>query len=110
VRRNLRYPMFEAFDRPDTNVSCPQRNQSTTATQSLTMLNSEFTLRIASSLADRVAAADNPEQQVDLAYLLLFGRGPSDREKEIALPLLHDSSLTDLCLALLNTNAAIYID
>ncbi|MDZ4688016.1 MAG: DUF1549 and DUF1553 domain-containing protein, partial [Planctomycetaceae bacterium] len=25
VRRNLRYPLFEVFDRPDTNASCDQR-------------------------------------------------------------------------------------
>ena len=25
IRRNLRYPFFEVFDRPDTNASCPQR-------------------------------------------------------------------------------------
>ncbi len=31
VRRNLRYPLFEAFDRPDTNASCPRRSRSTTA-------------------------------------------------------------------------------
>ena len=31
VRRNLRYPLFDVFDRPDTNASCPQRPRSTTA-------------------------------------------------------------------------------
>src|SRR5262245_56631485 len=33
ARRNLRYPIFDAFDRPDANSSCPARNQSTTAPQ-----------------------------------------------------------------------------
>ncbi len=41
VRRNLRYPLFEAFDRPDTNASCPRRNRSTIAPQALIALNSE---------------------------------------------------------------------
>ena len=31
VRRNLRYPFFEAFDRPDTNASCPRRAVTTIA-------------------------------------------------------------------------------
>ncbi len=31
VRRNLRYPFFEAFDRPDTNASCPRRSSTTIA-------------------------------------------------------------------------------
>src|SRR5205814_6873010 len=35
VRRNLRYPLFDAFDRPDTNASCPRRHPSTLPPQSL---------------------------------------------------------------------------
>ncbi len=31
IRRNLRYPFFEAFDRPDTNASCPERSVTTIA-------------------------------------------------------------------------------
>ncbi len=47
VRRNLRYPLFDVFDRPDTNASCPRRHESTTATQALAMFNSEFSLACA---------------------------------------------------------------
>ena len=51
ARRNLRYPIFDTFDRPDANGSCPARNVSTTALQSLQMVNSEFTLHCARHLA-----------------------------------------------------------
>jgi hypothetical protein len=68
VRRNLRYPLFEAFDRPDTNVSCPRRNVSTTAPQALVLLNSEFSLASAGDLA---------------AYL--FEHEPSDATRRIEL-------------------------
>ena len=27
ARRNLRYPIFEAFERPDANTSCPPRSR-----------------------------------------------------------------------------------
>ena len=37
VRRNLRYPFFEVFDRPDTNASCPQRPVTTIAPQALSL-------------------------------------------------------------------------
>ena len=40
VRRNLRYPFFEVFDRPDTNASCPRRPVTTIAPQALSLLNS----------------------------------------------------------------------
>ena len=39
VRRNTRYPMFEAFDLPDQNLSCGRRNVSTVPTQALMLLN-----------------------------------------------------------------------
>src|SRR5439155_8509102 len=38
VRRNLRYPIFNAFDVPDSNESCAPRFTTTTAPQSLLML------------------------------------------------------------------------
>ncbi len=51
ARRNLRYPLFDTFDRPDANASCPQRGRSTTALQSLQMINSEFSLIAAQNFA-----------------------------------------------------------
>ena len=54
ARRNLRYPLFEAFDRPDPNASCPLRGRSTTAPQSLLLFNSEFSLSCAKHLAVEV--------------------------------------------------------
>ena len=56
ARRNLRFPIFEAFDRPDANTSCPRRSRSTTASQSLLLLNSEFSLDAARRLAGAVLA------------------------------------------------------
>src|SRR4029077_12041006 len=41
ARRNLRFPFLEVFDAPDSNLTCPQRGHSTTAPQSLTLLNSD---------------------------------------------------------------------
>ncbi len=107
VRRNLRYPLFDVFDRPDTNASCPQRNKSTTPTQSLTLLNSEFSATIASSLAQRVGADPDPVARL---HLLLFARLPTADERSIARELLEGGGLADLALALLNSNEAIYLD
>jgi hypothetical protein len=83
ARRNLRYPIFEAFDRPDANASCPARNRSTTAPQSLTMLNSEFSLLAARHLAGRVLVeAAEPGRQVERLYLLALSRKPTAEETE----------------------------
>ena len=56
ARRNLRYPIFEVFDRPSGNASCSQRGNSTTAPQSLHLLNSRFSLEMAERLAEFVTA------------------------------------------------------
>lgn len=72
VRRNLRYPLFEAFDRPDTNASCPRRNRSTVAPQALVLLNSEFTLSQSRDLAGSLMADAKPsEGGVDWAVVIM---------------------------------------
>jgi hypothetical protein len=64
ARRNLRFPVFEAFDRPDANASCARRNFSTTAPQSLLMLNSDFSLEMARGLSPRLRAGAHSERIV----------------------------------------------
>jgi len=82
VRRNLRYPLFDVFDRPDTNATCPQRNRSTIAPQALTLLNSEFSLQAAKALTAYVwthADADL-SRRIELAYLRTLSRPPTADE------------------------------
>ena len=81
ARRNLRYPIFEVFDRPDANASCAVRNRSTTPIQSLLLLNSALSLRAAQHLADQVmAASTNPSQQIDNLFRRVFSRHPTSAE------------------------------
>src|SRR6059058_3244921 len=81
ARRNLRYPIFEAFDRPDGNATCPIRSRSTTAPQSLLLFNSEFSLLAARHLAGRVLTQDtNPRQQIQRLYETALARQPSTAE------------------------------
>lgn len=89
ARRNLRYPLFEVFDRPDANASCAVRTRSTTAPQSLLLLNSPFSLRIAQHLATRIQSeTDAPDQQVRLLFLRAFSRPPSTAESQQLLQFL----------------------
>ena len=84
ARRNLRYPIFDVFDRPDANTSCPERSRSTTAPQSLLMLNSQFSLTGACHLAGHVLsrAGSDVDGQITLCYQHALGRRPSDAELE----------------------------
>lgn len=122
VRRNLRFPLFEVFDRPDSNMACARRDRSVTAPQSLTLLNGDFSQESAQALASRVSAEAsvlNSEASgkdgIRGAYALLFSRPPTAPEAEAARQFLasrpeDERGMTLLCLALLNTNEAIYID
>ncbi|MBI2826570.1 MAG: DUF1553 domain-containing protein [Planctomycetia bacterium] len=85
VRRNLRYPLFDVFDRPDANASCPRRHESTTATQSLVLFNSQFSLDCARYLAGALPRAQPTDdaRRIEDAYLRVFGRRPSGEEAKI---------------------------
>jgi Protein of unknown function (DUF1549)/Protein of unknown function (DUF1553) len=122
VRRNLRYPLFEVFDRPDTNATCPRRSRSTVAPQALALLNSELSVSLAGSLAERITRtlADRDEQ-VAMAFQLTLGRRPTPDEQTWSRDFLRtDNSkppaagnqcgLPELCLALFNANEFLYVD
>ncbi len=115
VRRNLRYPLFEAFDKPDTNASCPRRNQSTIAPQALFLMNSDLTRELSREFASRVrfVAGDDRRQQIELVYRQALGRAPTEDESKVSEHFLmsgDDAALRDLCAAIFNLNEFIYID
>ncbi|MBM79842.1 MAG: hypothetical protein CMJ78_04525 [Planctomycetaceae bacterium] len=81
VRRNLRYPLFEAFDKPDTNASCPVRSESTIAPQALFVLNSDFALQRAKDFAaDLIRNSNGAVDAVDQCICRALGRYPKDNE------------------------------
>jgi len=134
ARRNLRYPLFEAFDRPDANASCASRIRSTTAPQALLMLNSAQVLQFAQHVAGRVDplapeelilhALNRPataaEQQMldDFLARETAANAAAKREEPLALPIPHDdrasdaraAALVQAALALLNSSEMIYLD
>ena len=112
VRRNFRQPMFEAFDAPDGVLSCARRSESTTATQSLTMLNGRFVMETAKTFAAAV-------ESVDEAWWRVYGRAPREEEKREAEAFLErqrqrSASKTDafaeMIRALWNSNEFLYVD
>jgi hypothetical protein len=110
-KRGLPFPMFEAFDMPDQNLSCGRRNVSTVATQALVLLNDEWVLKQAALFAGRVreAAGEDPRAQVEMAYSLALDRPPSVQELELALATLREHKLPALAHVLLNLNEFLYV-
>jgi len=114
VRRNLRYPFFEAFDRPDTNASCPRRPVTTTATQALSLLNSRLSAESARELAIKVEreASGGVDAKIDRANLLILGRRPDHDERRFAREFFSSGTgtMAEYCLALFNLNEFVYVD
>jgi hypothetical protein len=111
ARRNLRFPFLEAFDLPDSNLSCPKRERSTTAPQALALLNDADVLTAAGALAARVEAeATSEEDRITLAYRLALGRRPSALEMGLARDFLAEAPLSELYRALFNLNEFVYVD
>jgi hypothetical protein len=81
-KRNVRYPLFDAFDAPDTQSACPQRQTSTHALQALVLLNSGFTNEMAHALTDRIVkeAGDSSAARIQRAFEIVLSRPPTPRE------------------------------
>jgi hypothetical protein len=111
ARRNLREPFLEAFDLPDSNLSCPRRERSTTAPQALALLNAEDVLAAAQALAERLTRETRTEAgAIERAYRLALGRPPTAAERDRARAFLRESPLSELCRALFNVNEFVYLD
>ena len=92
IKRNLKFPLFDAFDVPDTNLTCPERNISVNAPQALMLLNSAQVLEQARFLAGKVYSVA-PDQNdlgelASRAYLETMGRSPGIAERERAVEFL----------------------
>ena len=88
AKRNLPYPLLEAFDLPDMHESCARRSQTTVAPQALMLLNSELVLRLARQLAGELLR-DNPEADglrlIGELYPRVLGRAPDADELPAAV-------------------------
>ena len=85
-KRNVRLPLFEAFDLPDTLNSCAARPVSTFAPQALILMNGPFVQGQGKALAVRLAreVGADPAKQIDALYRRTVGRLPTDAEKQLA--------------------------
>lgn len=121
ARRNLRLPLFDLFDRPDALMSCGRRNESTTAPQALLLFNSAFSQEVAAELARQLLEGGETaagELATQAAWRVLC-RAPSAEELRLGSAFLtaHTArtpslreALADYCLALLNSNAFVWVD
>ena len=126
-KRGMRYPLFDVFDQPNSNITCESRNVTTVPTQALTLLNNEFVLKQAKHFAERVfrEAGPEPDAGIRAAYRIALSRDPSRQEMELNLRFLEQqqalhirrgasnpplATLTDLCHVIFNLNEFVYLN
>jgi hypothetical protein len=126
-KRALSIPFLQAFDLPDSTVSCARRDTTVVAPQALFLLNSPEGLRFATALAEKVQqkAGNDPARQIRCLFREALTRSPDEEELQLSTDLLmrhteyhrqsspdraHQLALTDLCRAVLNLNEFLYVD
>ena len=136
VRRSRPLSVLAPFDSPLLEPNCLLRKSSTVSPQSLLLMNSEFVLDRAASMASRLQreAPDSLAAQIELAWLLVYGVAPEPHELDAAtafvseqtavfhshpLPAVKDQTppatpeheaLASFCHALLSSNRFLYVD
>jgi hypothetical protein len=85
VSRHNLDPLLRLFDFPDPNLTSDQRPVTIIPLQQLFVLNSEFMVRQAKALAARVQAGPETDDagRIRRAFLLAYGRPPSERELQL---------------------------
>ncbi|HXA51800.1 MAG TPA: DUF1553 domain-containing protein, partial [Candidatus Acidoferrum sp.] len=88
--RSVPFPMLQAFDAPNGDMSCVRRARSNTPLQALTTLNEPLFVESAQALAKRVLkeGGANDADRVAYAFRLCTSRRPNADESAVLLKLL----------------------
>lgn len=104
-------PIFGAFDCPDAGLPAPRRSQSTTAIQALNLFNSDFMVDQATVFSKRVIKEhpDSLHEQIQRAFHLSLGRGPTDVELQASASTAETHGMQTVCRALLNSSEFLFL-
>jgi hypothetical protein len=93
---------METFDLPENTVSCPKRETSIVAPQSLSLLNAPWVVESATELAES-------SPSIEGLFRAILQRDPSPQETTLCNDFLKRRTLRELALVLLNTNEFAFI-
>lgn len=92
--RSVPYPVLQAFDAPNGDVSCVRRDRSNTPLQALATLNETMFLETARALAVNTLqhGGARDEDRIGYAFERCVSRRPEPKETAVLLKLLHGQS------------------
>jgi hypothetical protein len=119
-KRTFRMPMMEVFDAPESMLTCPRRESSTTAPQSLTLFNGILAVEQSRHLG-KVLTDGHPDDAAltKAAWRQVLARAPEEDELRMAVVFLkqqrtanstREFAASELVRALLNSNEFLYVD
>ena len=109
--RTLPDPFMDALDCPAGDQLTPVRNSSVTVQQALALWNDAFTANYAARLATRLEARSKKiEEQVSFACELVWGRAPTDTEREDLAGYARAHGLANLGRVLFNSNEFMFVN
>ena len=100
------------FDFPNPNKTSPRRFGTNTPLQGLFLLNSEFVMRQAERLTDRLAREGTDEKdRIQRVYRLLYARGPTKAEIKLGRRFLSggESRWPQYAQVLMTSNEFLYV-
>jgi hypothetical protein len=86
---------LQLFDFPSPNISAEKRFTTTVPLQRLFLMNSDFMQIESEELAKRVASEPDNRSRIRKAYLIVYGRTPTEEEIKLGLDYLHTEPLTE---------------
>lgn len=112
VVRTTPQQFMTTLDCPNSANLTPARNVTTTALQSLALLNNDFMQKQSALFAARIEAEAGADitAQVSRAFALAFSRKPDAAELAAATALVQNHGLPQLCRMLLNADEFVYVD
>ena len=94
AKRNVRQPLLEAFDQPDSLTPCANRAISTYAPQALILMNGPFAQTQSRAMAVELVREfeNNTDSEIEAAYQRCFNRFPRKEELSLAREFLRDQA------------------
>jgi cytochrome c553 len=115
-RRSVMNPMIEVFDGANMSEVCSRRSATVVPTQAFPLLNGDFTQNSAKHFAAKILESAGPDvdKQLDLAFLSVLARRPTDSERSKYKSLYSGKpaaeSLASLGVVLFNLNEFLYLE
>lgn len=111
IVRSQPQPLMDTLDCADPSLMVGKRNETITALQSLSLLNSRFVVAMCQHVASRLASEENnPSARINLLYRLALGRPANDAEQNVITRYAHQYGLANACRLILNLNEFSFVD